>query len=142
MERSRKVPQGVAGRLEEIKAVGPDDMVLLGSPRSSSASALHPKADAVRPSGRVTAANVLRLLEYQEYRCALTGRALTPETASLDHIMPVRCGGEHVIENAQVLHKDVNRAKSTMTTEEFIELCRAVVAHADSSRTLELRRSA
>jgi 5-methylcytosine-specific restriction endonuclease McrA len=72
---------------------------------------------------------VLRLLECQQYRCALTGRPLTPDTASLDHIVPVRCGGEHLIENTQVLHKDVNRAKATMTNAEFVQLCREVVEH-------------
>jgi len=70
---------------------------------------------------------VLDLLERQRFRCALTGRALTPESAALDHIVPIRCGGEHVIENAQVLHKDVNRAKGSMTTEAFVALCGEVV---------------
>jgi 5-methylcytosine-specific restriction endonuclease McrA len=79
--------------------------------------------------GPVNVGNVLRLLERQKYRCALTGRPLTPELASLDHIVPVRCGGEHQIENAQVLHRNVNRAKTTMTNEEFISLCREVVKH-------------
>jgi 5-methylcytosine-specific restriction endonuclease McrA len=74
--------------------------------------------------------NVLQLLEWQGYRCALTGRPLTPDTASLDHVVPVRNGGEHRIENVQVLHKDVNRAKSTMTNEEFVQLCREVVEYA------------
>jgi 5-methylcytosine-specific restriction endonuclease McrA len=78
----------------------------------------------------VTTDNVLRLIEWQHYRCALTGRALTPETASLDHIVPVRSGGEHRIENTQVLHRDVNWAKTTMTTDEFVQLCREVVAQA------------
>jgi 5-methylcytosine-specific restriction endonuclease McrA len=77
----------------------------------------------------VTAASVLRLLECQHYCCALTGRPLTPDTASLDHIVPVCCGGQHVIENTQVLHRDVNRAKTTMTNGKFISLCREVVAH-------------
>jgi hypothetical protein len=69
---------------------------------------------------------------------------LTPDTASLDHIVPVCCGGEHVVENTQVLHKDVNRAKTTMTNQEFIQLCREVVTHADSrlSVTPDRRRSA
>ena len=84
----------------------------------------------MRPSGRVTTANVLQLLEHQRHCCALTGRELTPDTASLDHIIPVRCGGEHVIENTQVLHKDVNRAKTTMTNDEFVQLCREIVEHA------------
>lgn len=77
----------------------------------------------------MSTANVLRLLEWQRYRCALTGRPLEPQTASLDHIVPVRCGGQHRIENVQVLHKQVNRAKGTLTNEEFIQLCREVVEH-------------
>ena len=80
-----------------------------------------------RPHGNVSVGNVLQLLEYQSYRCALTGRKLTPETAALDHIVPIRCGGEHVIENAQVLHKDANRAKGSLTADEFVQLCREVV---------------
>lgn len=71
--------------------------------------------------------NVMELLEQQGYRCNLTGRPLSPNTAALDHIVPIRCGGEHVIQNTQVLHKDVNRAKNSMTTEEFIALCAEVL---------------
>ncbi len=78
---------------------------------------------------KVTTGNVLNLLATQEYRCALTGRELTPETASLDHIVPIRCGGEHVIENTQVLHKDVNRAKGSRTNIEFVGLCREIVRY-------------
>jgi len=79
------------------------------------------------PQGPVSVENVLRLLEHQQYRCALTGRSLTPQTAALDHIVPVRFGGEHVIKNTQVLHKDVNRAKGSLTSDEFTGLCRDVV---------------
>ena len=89
-----------------------------------------------RPSGPVSTDNVLRLLDHQHYRCALTGRALTPETASIDHILPISLGGAHIIENTQVLHKDVNRAKGSMTSEEFVGLCREV---ARWSETVEAR---
>lgn len=75
----------------------------------------------------VTTGAVLGLLERQQYRCALSGRRLTPQTAALDHIVPIRNGGEHVMENAQVLDKQVNRAKGSLTTAEFIRLCRDVV---------------
>jgi hypothetical protein len=34
--------------------------------------------------------------------------------------------------NAQVLDKTVNQAKGTLTNDEFVQLCREVVAHADS----------
>ncbi len=37
------------------------------------------------------------------------------------------------MENVQVLQKQVNRAKGTLTNEEFIALCREVVTHADSA---------
>lgn len=78
-------------------------------------------------TGPVSTANVLALLDRQGYRCALTGRPLTPETAALDHVVPLRFGGEHLIENTQVLHKDVNRAKNSMTNEVFAAMCGEVV---------------
>lgn len=83
----------------------------------------------MKPHGPVSTDNVLRLLDYQHHRCALTGRELAPESSSLDHIVPIRCGGEHLIENTQVLHSDVNRAKGSLTNAEFIQLCREVAAH-------------
>lgn len=83
------------------------------------------------PEGRaISKRDVLDLLESQAYCCALTGWELTPHTASLDHRLPVSRGGEHTVANAQVLHEDVNRAKGTLTNEEFIKLCRAVVQRA------------
>lgn len=93
---------------------------------------LHPESETElvspsRPNGAVNTENVMQLLEYQQYRCALTGRRLTPQTAALDHIVPIRFDGEHAIENTQVLHKDVNRAKGSLTNQEFIQLCQEVV---------------
>ncbi len=82
---------------------------------------------------RITKQEVIDLLESQAYRCALTGWELTPHTASLDHQIPVSRGGEHCIQNAQALHEDVNRAKGSLTNEEFVVLCRAVVCHDDSA---------
>ena len=88
-----------------------------------------------KPTGAVSIETVLRLLEHQRYRCGLTGRLLTPQTSALDHIMPIRFGGEHVIENTQALHKDVNRAKGSLTSDEFIGMCREVVRWSDSPIT-------
>lgn len=81
----------------------------------------------------ISAANLLTVLESQNYQCALTGRVLTPDSASVDHAMPLSKGGEHAISNVQILHTDVNQAKGVMTTAEFIAMCREVVAHADGS---------
>lgn len=85
-------------------------------------------------SDKITKQGVLKLLEQQSYRCFLTGWELTPHNASLDHRLPVSRGGAHTISNAQALHEDVNRAKGTLTNEEFIELCRAVVRQADQKQ--------
>lgn len=95
-----------------------------------------PVPEVALPKGRaISKRDVLNLLESHAYCCALTGWELTPHTASLDHRLPVSRGGQHTVANAQVLHEDVNRAKGTLTNEEFIKLCRAVVRHADRTES-------
>ncbi|MCA8985828.1 MAG: HNH endonuclease signature motif containing protein [Planctomycetaceae bacterium] len=86
-----------------------------------------------RSSETVTVQEVHDLLVRQDFRCALTGEPLDPADASMDHILAVSRGGPHTIENAQILRRDVNRAKGTLTNEEFIALCRAVVRHVDKT---------
>ena len=110
-------------------------MVSVGEQKSTSPRSLRPKRKThlVKPRGPVSTTNVLALLKYQNYRCALTGRELTPKTAALDHIMPVNRDGEHVVENTQVLHKEVNRAKGSLSNREFIKLCREVLDWSDST---------
>lgn len=81
--------------------------------------------------GRVTRKQLLALLESQGYRCALTGVELTPETASVDHKVPVQQGGSHSIENLHIVEHRINWAKGTMTVDEFVDLCRRVVEHCD-----------
>lgn len=78
-----------------------------------------------------TSRQLRKLIDQQGYRCALTGRNLTPDTAFVDHVTPVSSGGSNAIENLQVVHADVNEAKGTMTQDEFIQLCRDVVAWID-----------
>ena len=78
-------------------------------------------------------ADLLRMIADQGYRCALTGRQLTPETASLDHKVPLGRGGVHAIENIWIVHEDANRAKGTMTAEEFVALCREVVSYQEGA---------
>lgn len=132
-ESSRDCDQGV-------QPCRQDRMASLGDTTGQRRQPLHPETQpqAVipqKPTGPVSTENVLRLLDYQECRCALTGRPLTPDLASLDHIIPIRVGGEHAIENTQVLHRDVNRAKGSLTNDEFLQLCSEVVTHALEIRT-------
>ena len=76
---------------------------------------------------RVSVQELLALLSRQNHRCALTGRPLTPDNASLDHVSPRHAGGEHVIENCQIVIREANAAKGKMLQEEFLRLCRDVV---------------
>ena len=116
----------------ERKSCSEKSMVSVGNTSNDDSASLCPKEKAgvavpPKPTGRVNTQNVLGLLEHQQYCCALSGRMLTPESAALDHIVPIRFDGEHVIENTQVLHKDVNRAKGSLENSEFIQLCHEVV---------------
>lgn len=73
------------------------------------------------------------IVETQKYRCALTGRDLTPDIAALDHCTPVSRGGSlSDTSNLQVVHVQINGAKGIMTNSEFIAMCREVVAFIDS----------
>lgn len=82
--------------------------------------------------GVISVIKLRALLLRQQYRCALTGRQLLPHTAALDHILPASRGGEHKAGNMQFLDRSVNRAKHTLTNEEFVALCREVVQWADA----------
>lgn len=65
-------------------------------------------------------------LEKQEFRCALSGRNLTPENSELDHIIPVSKGGKHTLDNLQFVRASVNRMKGELSSREFIRICRDV----------------
>ena len=77
----------------------------------------------------VTAKQIMSLIERQGFRCAMSGRTLTPETASLDHIVPLSRRGSHDLSNLWVVDHQVNSAKGTLTVEEFVGMCREVVVH-------------
>jgi hypothetical protein len=70
------------------------------------------------------------LWDKQNQECNLTGDVLD-QTAECDHKMPVSRGGPSTIDNLQWVAPQVHRAKGNMTNEEFVEMCRKVVSHAD-----------
>ena len=84
-----------------------------------------------RGGKRVTQADLLEIIEKQNYRCALTGDPLKPDTASVDHIQPCSRGGKNVKRNIQILHKSVNKIKGAFNNKEFIEWCRKVWRYAN-----------
>lgn len=81
-----------------------------------------------RTLDKVHSSHLLDLIEHQDYKCALSGLELTPDTASVDHVVPVGRGGSHAKENLQVLHREINRMKGMLTNEEFVGYCRMVAA--------------
>lgn len=85
-----------------------------------------------RPAS-VTAKTIMTLVERQRFRCAISGRELTPQTASLDHIVPLARGGEHGVDNIWVVDQHINSAKGTMTLDEFVAMCRDVVRYQAST---------
>ncbi|QDT05210.1 HNH endonuclease [Rubripirellula lacrimiformis] len=133
MEASCRTNEKPDQQSPAISVARQNDVELLGQPLAAVQPAVRAEAkpQGGKPTGKINVKNVMQLLEHQGYQCTLTGRSLTPEVASLDHIVPVRDGGEHVIENTQVLHRDINRAKSILSNEDFIQMCREVTAFAE-----------
>ena len=66
------------------------------------------------------------LLHKQNFKCALTGEALTWETASLDRIDSTK---PYEIGNLQWMLSEVNYMKRILTEERFIHLCKLIVKH-------------
>lgn len=93
---------------------------------SGKSVSIRKEAPCKKGPGSITTSSLRALLESQSYKCALTSWDLTPETATVDHVVPVSDGGDHDISNLQFVHFSVNRAKGTMSQQDFIALCVAV----------------
>lgn len=64
--------------------------------------------------------------------CYLSGRPidiLRPSSYEFDHIIPISKGGRATLNNLGLSRKEANRAKSDLSREEFIELCRDVLVN-------------
>lgn len=65
-------------------------------------------------------------------RCYLTGELIDiqqPRTYHFDHILPVDRGGDNSLDNLGLTTKNANMAKTNMTKDEFIALCKKVLIH-------------
>lgn len=68
--------------------------------------------------------------------CYLTGQPIDiskPSTYEFDHIIPKSRGGTNQLDNLGVCLKLANRAKDSMTPDEFLNLCKLVVSHLDGT---------
>ncbi len=90
-------------------------------------------------SGKATAKQLRALLEKQGKRCALSGVELSPNDSSVDHKLPLSRGGTDLIDNLQWVTRQVNKAKGTMTNEEFIQMCAHVAAKSVENPKLPYR---
>ncbi len=81
------------------------------------------------------------LLERQDYKCALTGRELTPENTTAEHIVPLRANGEHSFENIYLVDEQVSKIKRYLTEEEVIDLAADIIERRGRVRGYSLKRS-
>lgn len=84
---------------------------------------------------QLTRETLLQKLEYQQYRCALTGVPLTcnlekgvisPTNASVDRII---AGGPYTADNIQMVCRAVNMWRGDLSIEEYVTWCQKVVNH-------------
>lgn len=76
-----------------------------------------------KPAYKFAAKDFYALLEKQQYRCALSGRELTPENTDAEHILPLEHGGQHTLENIYLIVRDAARIKRHLTEAQAIGLC-------------------
>lgn len=86
------------------------------------------KADE-KKTEKVNVQGLKKILIDQDYRCALSGVVLSPDCASLDHIVPLVKGGKHVLSNVQIVHPVVNRLKGQMDQHEFMQWVNLIASH-------------
>lgn len=84
-------------------------------------------------TGFPTIRQFVSIPERQGDKCNLSGLPITPQKCSLDHKNPRSMGGTDDIENLQLVLPVINRAKGTMTQDQFVAMCHAVARHVDDS---------
>jgi len=86
---------------------------------------------------------ILEQLKKQDYKCALSGIALTcilekgvttQTNASIDRI---QAGGAYTADNIQMVCRSLNSWRSDTTVDDFVNWCRAVVNFQDKKLTKE-----
>ena len=82
------------------------------------------------------------LLVEQGCKCAISGMPLDPLEVNADHIIPISREELHPSlqeDNIWLVHKKINAMKGTMTYDEFVEACQAVLDHHSATRVLLTR---
>lgn len=87
------------------------------------------KENTMTQPANVSAKAILDLLKRQRFRCALSGRKLSSETAEVDYVVPICRGGKEELGNLIIVDRQVSMARGVMNADEFITLCQEVVNH-------------
>lgn len=79
----------------------------------------------------LSVSDLMKLLEKQNFKCALSGLSLTRKkdsiyNASIDRI---EAGGEYTIDNVQLVCKCVNTWRGASLKDEFVKICKAVAEY-------------
>lgn len=72
--------------------------------------------------------------------CAVCGTVVTPETVSVDHVVPVSRGGNDDEDNLQLVHRRCNTSKSNLLPDEYRLLRPTGPAVAKGQRTSPITR--
>lgn len=83
------------------------------------------------PTKNYTYKDVIKYFGGTTVNCALTGRKIDilKDPYCIDHIIPVAKGGTNELENMAIVVPEANAAKSDLTNEEFVALCKEVCEH-------------
>ncbi|MDC3141423.1 HNH endonuclease [Alphaproteobacteria bacterium] len=84
------------------------------------------------------------MIAEQSFKCAITGRNLTPENTTGDHIVPLSRKDLNPSTNASnvwIVDRNVNKLKSNLTYDELLTLAKEIVANENVARELILKRS-
>lgn len=97
-------------------------------PKVSGSAAQH-RRRARKAGVKYDAVNRLKVFERDGWRCGICRKKIDrdvayphPSSASLDHIVPVAIGGDHVLENMQSAHLKCNRKKGIAADGEQLAL--------------------
>jgi len=80
------------------------------------------------------------LLDKQKYKCPVSGRELTPENTTAEHIQPLRLGGNHCKNNIYLIDKDVAKLKRYMDEKTVIKLAADIIQTRGSELGYGLRK--
>ncbi|MEQ9363938.1 MAG: hypothetical protein RIF32_06835 [Leptospirales bacterium] len=86
------------------------------------------------------AANFWSLMQEQDYRCALTGRELTPDNTEVELREPFRESGRTEIDNHYIIVRDVAYTARHVKEEAIVQLAAEIVQYRGKEYGYSLRR--